>query len=132
MRKMVKHSTKLLIRKFYLIHCFRFFIEEKLNELNLTSNEELQRFYINDFILQKHIKLMAKFNDSRYFKTIPRINNEKTKKLIKKTFSKLLSLYTKDPWIIKSPHIKKKKINKKIYHHKLEKIEEVKVKIINI
>ena len=130
---MVKHSTKLLIRKFYLIHCFRFFIEEKLNELNLTSNEELQRFYINDFILQKHIKLMEKYNDSRYFKTIPRINNEKTKKLIKKTFSKLLSLYKKDPWIIKSPHINKNKNkNKKIYHHKLEKIEEVKVKIINI
>lgn len=124
---MVNHSTKLLIQKASIIHRFRFFIEEKLNELNLTSNEELQKLYVNDFWIQKHLKMREVID-------IPKINNKNINKIIKKTFSKLLSLYKKDPWIIKSPHIINiKNKNEKIYHHKLKKINEVvKVKIINI
>jgi len=56
-------ENKILIRQFSIINNQRWLIEEKLSELGLKPNWELQDLYIKDAIRKKHINILKKYKN---------------------------------------------------------------------
>ena len=117
------NTTDKMIEHFYKICCQRRLIEEKLIKIGYESNMDLQTIYIDDFKRTKALGYIINVKKSFDDKT----SNPKIRYNNKKIFKKLLFKYQTDPWIIKSPHITKKR-GKKIHTHTLNKI----IEIINI
>ena len=130
-----------LVKHYEMIHTRRYLIESKLNELNLDSNNEMQKNYINDNLRKKTLrrnKIISNnlqhnveirnygVNTPRSYRLkngriiTPRGKRVQMKISIKKTFGELLNKYYTDPWMIKSPHINRIKKN----NENLKKINE--------
>lgn len=120
------NSNEKIIQHFSMINKQRWFIHDKLKELDYEDNFEMQKIYIEEDQREKYFQMLY---NKKSFNS--QVDNPKIRYTFKKTFKKLLFKYQTDPWIIKSPHIsKKRKI--KIHKHTLNKIKEEKMKIINI
>lgn len=110
-----------IINHFSMINQQRWLIRDELKKLGFDDNSDIQKLYIDDF---KRSRIL---NETYIFETTFDnfiLKTPKTKKIdFKKTFKKLMKLYSSDPWIIKSPHVNKKK-NIKIHEHTLDSIIE--------
>lgn len=117
-----------IINHFSMINQQRWLIRDELKKLGFDDNSDIQKLYIDDF---KRSRIL---NETYIFETTFDnfiLKTPKTKKIdFKKTFKKLMKLYSSDPWIIKSPHVNKKK-NIKIHEHTLDSIIEDEL-IVNI
>ena len=110
---MVNLQDELLIQKFCIINQQRFFIEEKLNELGLKSNWELQRIYIDEcrrknfFYMNEQLRktFQAKINNPK------KKYNNKITPIIKLRNGKRIKIRN-NPWRIKSPLTRKINIKK--------------------
>lgn len=105
-----------LINDQYIIVKQRWLIHNELKKLGIDDNWEIQKFYIDDF---KRSRIL---NKTYQIKTSI-LKTSKKKINFKKTFEKIMKIYYNDPWIIKSPHVNKKK-NIKIHQHSLNSIVE--------
>ena len=115
------NSDETLINHFYIINEQRWLIRNELKKLGFDDNSDIQRLYIDDF---KRSRILSKtyIFETTFDQFI--LKTPRTKKInFKKTFKKLMKLYSSDPWIIKSPHVNKKK-NIKIHEHTLDSIVE--------
>lgn len=110
-----------IINHFSMINQQRWLIRDELKKLGFDDNSDIQKLYIDDF---KRSRIL---NETYIFETTFDnfiLKTPKTKKIdFKKTFKKLMKLYSSDPWIIKSPHVNKKKYIK-IHEHTLDSIIE--------
>ena len=97
-----------MINYFCIINEQRWLIRDELKKLGFDDNSDIQRLYIDDF---KRSRILSKtyIFETTFDQFI--LKTPRTKKInFKKTFKKLMKLYSSDPWIIKSPHVNKKKI----------------------
>ena len=118
------NSDETLINHFYIINEQRWLIRNELKKLGFDDNSDIQRLYIDDFKRSRLFNETYIFESSTFNQFI--LKTPKTKKInfnFKKTFKKLMKLYSSDPWIIKSPHVNKKKYIK-IHEHTLDSIVE--------
>lgn len=117
-----------IINHFSMINQQRWLIRDELKKLGFDDNSDIQRLYIDDF-KRSRILCETYIFETTFDNFI--LKTPKTKKInFKKTFKKLMKLYSSDPWIIKSPHVNKKK-NIKIHEHTLDSIIEDEL-IVNI
>lgn len=110
-----------MINYFCIINEQRWLIRDELKKLGFDDNSDIQRLYIDDF---KRSRILSKtyIFETTFDQFI--LKTPRTKKInFKKTFKKLMKLYSSDPWIIKSPHVNKKKYIK-IHEHTLDSIVE--------
>lgn len=114
------NSNEKLIQHFCMINKQRWFIHDKLKELGYESNWEFQKIYIDEGHREKILNILKQVKKSFNAET----SNPKIRYNNKKIFKKLLFKYQTDPWIIKSPHITKKR-GIKIHTHTLNKIIEI-------
>tara|TARA_B110000285_G_C14927799_1_gene515890 strand:+ start:46 stop:516 length:471 start_codon:yes stop_codon:yes gene_type:complete len=150
-----KDHTQKLIQDFLKIIIHRDIIESKLNELNLESNDELQKIYIQEdlrnIILLRNKRAKESFKNTTIFVKkhriispspvrlkngriiTSRVRSRIYKSSIQTTFDSLLNVYKTDPWLIKSPHINRIKKNKKIKFRNIDiDLKKINEKIIEI